>query len=178
MKLRRLLKLFTVPINMLHASLYPISYARKIGVNFKGDVTIYGSSYSMFSSEPYLVTLGKNVFISVGASFICHDGSTLPFRKEFPDLELAGEITVGDNVFVGAGALVLANVDIGNNCIVGANAVVTKNVPDGSIVAGNPARFIKGTSEFLEKAKQKSLKIGHLTGKEKVQAYKKIFNKK
>lgn len=178
MKLLRLLKIFTVPINMLHASLYPMSYARKIGVNINGNVKIYGTSYSMFSSEPYLVTLGDNVFISVGASFICHDGSTLPFRREIPDLELAGEISVGDNVFIGAGALVLANVAIGNNCIVGANAVVTKDVPDGTIVAGNPARFIKNTSEFLKNAELKSLKIGHLTGKKKVQAYKNIFNKK
>ncbi|WP_137885658.1 DapH/DapD/GlmU-related protein [Pseudomonas sp. 2FE] len=178
MKLRRLLKLFTAPVNMLHASLYPASYARKIGVNCKSDLTIYGSSYSMFSSEPYLVTLGQNVYISIGASFVCHDGSTLPFRKDIPDLELAGEITVGDNVFIGMGALVLANVNIGSNCIVGANAVVTKDVLEGSIVAGNPARVIGNTSDFLEKAKRKSLNIGHLTGREKVLAYKKIFNKK
>ncbi|WP_321372017.1 acyltransferase [uncultured Desulfuromusa sp.] len=177
MKLSRISKIFTVPFNMFHATFDPVSYAQKIGVNFNGDVKIYGSSYSMFSSEPFLVTLGDNVFISVGASFICHDGSTLPFRKDFPSLELAGEITVGDNVFVGAGALVLANVSIGNNCIIGANAVVTKDVPDDSIVAGNPARFIKKTSEFLEKAKCNSLDIGHLTGKEKVAAYKKIFHK-
>lgn len=177
MKVRRLLKVFTAPLNMLHAALYPVSYARKIGVELKGRVTIYGSSYAMFSSEPYLVTLGDNVYISIGASFVCHDGSTLPFRKDTPDLELAGEIRVGNNVFIGMGALILPNVSIGNNCIVGANAVVTKSVPDGSIVAGNPARLVSKTEDFLIRAKEKSLKIGHLVGKEKVLAYKKIFNK-
>lgn len=178
MKVRRLLKIFTVPLNKLHAALYPVSYAKKIGVELKGKVTIYGSSYAMFSAEPYLVTLGENVYISIGASFICHDGSTLPFRKEIPDLELAGEIRVGNNVFIGMGALILPNVSIGNNCVVGANAVVTKDVPDGSIVAGNPARIVSTTEDFLKRAQTKSLKIGHLTGKEKVMAYKKIFNKK
>lgn len=177
MKIRRLLKLFTAPINMLHAALYPVSYARKIGVQMNGKVTIYGSSYGMFSSEPYLVTLGDNVYISIGAGFVCHDGSTLPFRKDYPDLELAGEIKVGDNVFIGMGALVLPNVTIGSNCIIGANSVVTKSVPDGSIVAGNPARLIGNTADFLERAKVKSLKIGHLTGIEKVHAYKRIFAK-
>jgi carbonic anhydrase/acetyltransferase-like protein (isoleucine patch superfamily) len=177
MKLRRLLKIITVPINRLHASLDPVSYARKIGVNIKGSLTIYGSSYGMFSSEPYLVTLGDNVYISVGASFICHDGSTLPFRKDIPDLELAGEIVVGDNVFIGASSLLLPGVTVGSNCIVGANSVVTKDVPDDTIVAGNPAKIIKKTSEFLDQAKKKSLKIGHLTGVEKVRAYKKIFKK-
>lgn len=178
MKMRRLLKILTVPFNMLYAALYPVSYAKKIGVELKGQVTIYGSSYAMFSSEPYLVTLGDNVYISVGANFVCHDGSTLPFRKDIPDLELAGEIRVGNNVFIGMGALILPNVTIGNNCIVGANAVVTRNVPDCSIVAGNPARLVSSTEDFLTRAQKKSLKIGHLVGKEKVMAYKNIFNKR
>lgn len=178
MKFSRLLKIFTAPLNMLHAALYPVSYARKIGVELRGRVTIYGSSYAMFSSEPYLVTLGDNVYISIGASFVCHDGSTLPFRKDTPDLELAGEVRVGNNVFIGMGALILPNVIIGNNCIVGANSVVTRSVPDGSIVAGNPARLVSTTEDFLLRAQKKSLKIGHLSGKEKVLAYKRIFDKK
>jgi len=178
MKFRRLLKIFTAPLNMLYATLYPVSYAKKIGVELKGRVTIYGTSYTMFSSEPYLVTLGDNVYISIGASFVCHDGSTLPFRKDIPDLELAGEIRVGNNVFIGAGALILPNVTIGDNCIVGANSVVTRSIPDGSIVAGNPARLVSTTEDFLLRAREKSLKIGHLVGREKVLAYKKIFNKK
>lgn len=178
MKVRRLFKIFTAPLNMLHAVLYPVSYAKRIGVELKGRVTIYGSSYAMFSSEPYLVTLGDNVYISVGASFVCHDGSTLPFRKDIPDLELAGEIRVGDNVFIGAGALILPNVTIGNDCIVGAKSVVTRSVPDGSVVAGNPARLVSKTEDFLLRAQQKSLKFGHLTGKDKVLAYKKFFDKK
>ena len=163
---------------MLHAALYPVSYARRIGVEMRGRVTIYGSSYAMFSAEPYLVTLGDNVYISIGASFVCHDGSTLPFRKDIPDLELAGEIRVGDNVFIGKGVLILPGVVVGNNCIVGAHSVVTQSVPDGSIVAGNPARIVSTTEDFLRRAQKKSLRIGHLTGREKVLAYKKIFNRK
>ncbi len=174
---KRLLKLITAPINMLQAHLNPVSYAKKIGVEMQGCVTIYGSSYKMFSAEPYLVTLGNNVFISIDARFICHDGSTLPFRREIPDLELAGEIIVGDNVFIGLGAIILSGVKIGSNCIVGAGSVVTKDIPDNSIYAGVPAKFLKSTDDFLCKAKVDSLKIGHLTGKDKVLAYKKIFNK-
>lgn len=177
MKIRRLTRLFSAPLNMLLAALDPVAYARKIGVQMNGEVTIYGTSYVMFSAEPYLVTLGDNVFISVGVKFLCHDGSTLPFRKDYPDLELAGEINVGNNVFIGMGALILPSVSIGSNCIVGAYAVVTRNVPDGSIVAGNPARRICDTADFLERAKCRSLKIGHLTGPDKVAAYKRIFNK-
>ena len=178
MNFKRLTKLFTATANMLWAHLYPVSYARKVGVEMKGEVMIYGSSYKMFSAEPYLVTLGDNVFISVDARFVCHDGSTLPFRKEVPDLELAGEIVVGDNVFIGMSAIILAGVTIGSNCVVGAGSVVAKDVPDNSIYAGVPAKFIKKTDDFLSEAKSRSLKIGNLRGEEKVVAYKKIFGKK
>ena len=177
MKLQRLSKIFTVPFRMLYASLYPVGYAKSLGVRMNGRVKTYGSSYSMFSAEPYLVTLGDNVYISVGASFVCHDGATLPFRKIDPTLDLAAEISVGNDVFIGAGAVLLPGVKIGNNCIVGAHAVVTRDVADGCIVAGSPARTVGSWSAYLEKAKQNSLGIGHLTGKEKVRAYKAIFKK-
>ncbi|EGR2415809.1 UDP-2-acetamido-3-amino-2, 3-dideoxy-D-glucuronate N-acetyltransferase [Vibrio cholerae] len=171
----RLKKIIKFPINVLHAKLHPVSYAKKIGVNIKGSVYIYGSSYKMFSAEPYLVSIGNNVYISVDARFICHDGSTLPFRDKYPDFELAGKIDVGDNVFIGTRAMILPGVSIGSNCIVGANSVVTRDVPNNTVVAGNPAMIIKTTDEFLEKALKRSLKIGHLSGKEKVDAYKMIF---
>ena len=172
----RYLRFAMFPINFIWARLSPVSFAKKVGVNICGSVTIYGSSYEMFSAEPYLVTLGDNVFISIGVSFVCHDGSTLPFRRTIPDLEIAGKIKVGNNVFIGKGALILPNVEIGDNCIVGANSVVTKNIESNSVVGGNPAKVLKKTDEYLIKAQANSLKIGHLTGQEKVQAYKKIFS--
>jgi acetyltransferase-like isoleucine patch superfamily enzyme len=175
MKITRIFKIFTVPYKLLLAQLYPVSYAKSLGVTMHGHVTIYGSSYKMFSAEPYLVTLGDNVYISLDARFICHDGSVLPFRKDIPDLDITKRINVGDNIFIGMGAIILPGVNIGNNCIVGANAVVTKDVPDGYIVGGNPAKIIKKTSEYLEKAQRDSIHIGHLTGKEKVKQYKEIF---
>ena len=51
-------------------------------------------------------------------------------------------VVIGDDVFVGTGALVLKGVHIGNGSVVGARAVVTRDVPPGVIVAGNPARVI------------------------------------
>lgn len=51
-------------------------------------------------------------------------------------------ITLGDNVWIGDGALVTKGVSIGKNSIVGAKSVVTKDVPDNCIVAGNPARKV------------------------------------
>lgn len=52
-------------------------------------------------------------------------------------------VTIGDDVWIGAGAIVLKGVTIGSRSIVGARAVVTRDVPPDTIVAGNPARVVK-----------------------------------
>lgn len=163
------------PINVVYARLRPVAYAKKIGVNIKEQAQIYGSSYEMFSSEPFLVTLHDNVFISIRVQFICHDGGVLPFRRGFPSLDIAAPIVVKSNCFIGAGALIMRDETIGENCIIAANAVVTKDVPDGSVVGGNPARVIKATQDYLDNARRKSLEIGHLYGDEKLVEYKRIF---
>lgn len=50
--------------------------------------------------------------------------------------------TIGDNVSVYAGAIIVGGVTIGNNVTIGAGAVVVKDVPDNSLVVGNPMRII------------------------------------
>ena len=51
--------------------------------------------------------------------------------------------TLGDNVFLGCGACVLGGIHIGNNVKIGANAVVLKDVPDNCVVVGNPSYIVK-----------------------------------
>ena len=51
--------------------------------------------------------------------------------------------TIGCNVEIGAGAVILNNVNIGNNVKIGANAVVTKDIPNNAVVVGVPAKIIK-----------------------------------
>ena len=100
MKILRLLKIFTVPFNLLYSYLYPVKYAKKLGVNMKGLVTIYGNSYKMFSSEPFLVTLGDNVYITLNTKIICRDGYALAFRKDITDLGITKIMMVGNNAFI------------------------------------------------------------------------------
>lgn len=49
--------------------------------------------------------------------------------------------TIGDNVMIGAGAVLLGKIKIGNNAMIGANAVVVEDVPEGVMVAGVPAKI-------------------------------------
>lgn len=59
--------------------------------------------------------------------------------------------TIGNNVYIGAGAKIIGKIAIGNNVAIGANAVVTKDVPDNAVVGGIPAKIISmdGASEIL-----------------------------
>ena len=57
--------------------------------------------------------------------------------------EAARPIDVGDNVWLGGGAIVLPGVSIGENTVVGAGAVVTKDLPGDVVAVGNPARVIR-----------------------------------
>ena len=52
-------------------------------------------------------------------------------------------VVIGDDVWIGANAVILPGVTIGRHCVVAAGAVVTKDVPDNSVVAGVPAKILK-----------------------------------
>jgi len=57
--------------------------------------------------------------------------------------EYAKPITIGDDCWIGGGAIILPGVTIGEHCVVGAGAVVTKSVAAYTVVAGNPARVVR-----------------------------------
>ena len=162
MSIKRILYKYTVGF------FKPIKYAQKIGVNMRGGVHIYGRV--SWSSEPWIITLGNNVHITDGVKFITHDGGTLLYRNQIPDLEISKPITVGDDVYIGNNVIILPGVTIGNNVVIGAGAVVAKDIPDNSVAVGIPARVIKTADEYLEKLKRESLHLGHLSGQEKDKA--------
>ena len=95
------------------------------------------------------VVFGKNVFVAPNCGFHTA-GHPLDIEQRRKGLEFARPITVGDDVWFGAGAQVLPGVTIGMGAIIGAGAVVTRDVPPRTIVAGVPARVLchKG-NDFL-----------------------------
>ncbi len=61
---------------------------------------------------------------------------------------LSYPVEIGNHVWIGARAIILKGVKIGDNSIIGAGSVVTRNVDDNTIVAGNPAKYIRKTQGF------------------------------
>jgi maltose O-acetyltransferase len=102
-------------------------------------------SRSIFSYNVMILT-GQHLFnngkrVSVDPQF--DDGSWGGGIDEVPADGF--DVSIGEGVFIGAGAIILGGVKIENNCIIGAGAVVTNDVPQFSIVAGVPARIIGDT---------------------------------
>ena len=158
----------------IYSKLFPTKYLDKIGLNYKkGSLHLYG--HVDFSTEPWIITIGENVYITDGCKFITHDGGTLIFRQYVPDLEITKPITVGDNVYIGNNVIILPGVNIGSNVVIGAGAVVTRDIPDNSLAVGVPARVIKTADEYFEKIQKESLHLGHLIDKEKDEALKKYY---
>ena len=83
-------------------------------------------------------TLGSNVHIMSGKQQHYFDDLYRPIREQGGKLE---KVIIGQDTWIGNGALVMANV--GKKCIIGAGSVVTKDVEDFSVVAGNPAELIR-----------------------------------
>lgn len=102
-------------------------------------------------SHCWLIEIGNNVTMAPRVHILCHDAST----KEFLGYTKIGRVIIGDNVFIGAGSIVLPGVTIGNNVVIGANSTVTKDIPDNSLVVGSPAKIMSCLDEYLEKEKKR-----------------------
>ena len=100
-------------------------------------------------SHCWHITIGNNVTLAPRVHILAHDAST----KLFFDYTRVSNVTIGDNVFVGAGTIVLPGVSIGNNVVIGAGSIVSHDIPDGCVAVGNPARVVKSLDEYLNKEK-------------------------
>lgn len=112
--------------------------------------------FSVHADEPYLVSMGDNVWLTDGVRLLTHDGAlSMLSRVTGESLRKFGAVRFGNNVFVGMNSLIMPGVTIGNNCVVATGSVVTRDVPDGSIVGGNPAREIGTSDQLLAKWREK-----------------------
>lgn len=109
-------------------------------------------TYLLFNSVvPYTAVIGeKSKFAYGGIGTVIHSKSIIGKKVIIGQnvtigraLDPSGVPSIGDNVYISAGARIVGNIKVGNNVIIGANAVVNKDIPDNCIVAGVPAKIIR-----------------------------------
>ena len=99
-------------------------------------------------SHCWMITIGDDVTLAPNVHILAHDAST----KKVLGYTMIKPVHIGNNVFIGAGSIILPGVIIGDDVIVGAGSIITKDIPSNSVVCGN--RIIKTYSKFIEEKKK------------------------
>lgn len=85
------------------------------------------------------ITIGRHVHVNLNAT-IGHDAQVGDYVTISPLSAISGYVSLGHEAFIGTSAVINPGISVGQRSVVGSGAVVTKDVPDGSTVAGVPAR--------------------------------------
>lgn len=158
------IKLFSY-LNVRFYMKHYIKYLQKIGVKIpdydgqsfiSADAKLDGTGYSLLS-------IGQAVTISTDVRILVHDYSISrgirAASEEFNEhnrYRFMKPVVIGDNVFIGAGTIILPGSSIGGGTIIGAGSVVHGDIPEGVVAAGNPARVITSVEEWGKKHIQKN----------------------
>ncbi|GAA0450721.1 maltose O-acetyltransferase [Actinoplanes capillaceus] len=103
------------------------------------------ANYGLIALDVAPITIGEDVQIGTNVQLLTptHPVDPQPRRDKW---EAAEPIVIGDNVWLGSGAIVLPGVTIGDNTVVGAGTVVTRDLPANVVAVGNPARVVRTIS--------------------------------
>lgn len=115
---------------------------------FTGDNVFINQNCTFLDNNT--ITIGERVLIAPDVRIYAGD-HPINGKERYIDLgdgnarivSSSKPVTIGDDVWIGGGSIILPGVTIGNNVVVGAGSVVTKDIPDNVVVAGNPAKIIK-----------------------------------
>lgn len=149
---------------------------RQAGAAIGEDVTLYRPYNTTIDIQnPHLVTIGNHVKITGPATILTHDYSWSVLKAKYG--YIAGNqrpVTIGNNVFIGWGATILAGTVIGDNTVIGANSVVSGTLEGNAVYAGNPAKYLMSIDEYYHKRLARQLDEAYVY----VREFKKHMNRK
>lgn len=135
---------------------YKIEKLRKRGAEI-GNIRISGD-ITIDNNWPFLLHIGNNTHLTNNVTILCHDYSW-SVVKGYDGTLMGGvkPVYIGDNVFVGNGAIILMGARIEDNTIVAAGSVCTGHYPPNSVIAGSPAKVICTLDEYKKKRQERQL---------------------
>lgn len=116
------------------------------------------SNYNGIILDCAKVAIGDNVMLGPNVSILTA-GHPLHFELRNTGIEYAFPITIGNNVWIGAGAILNPGVNVGDNTVIGSGSIVTKDIPSNSVAVGNPCKVIRNITEEDKKYYFKNLKV-------------------
>lgn len=118
---------------------FPVKIIGKNNIEIGSNVVINSFTHMWGAGG---IIIGNNVMIAsnVVITSLTHDYNSTNMR--FSPI-IKKKVIIGDDVWIGAGAIILPGINIGKGAVVGAGAVVTSDVPEFAIVIGNPAKVLK-----------------------------------
>ncbi len=100
------------------------------------------ANYNCVILDVNTVKIGNDVLLGAGVQ-ICTASHPVDPDERKSGLEFGLPIEIGNNVWIGSGAIILAGLKIGDNSVIGAGSIVTKDIPSNVVAAGNPCRIVR-----------------------------------
>lgn len=118
--------------------LFSYGFRKNISIGFNTRI-----NHEVYIQGRCKVIIGNNCILSRRV-MIFDSGLDMGLIKHSNNLpHIESYVEIGNNVWIGAGAIILPGVKIGNHAVIAAGSIVTKEVPSFSVYGGNPAKFIK-----------------------------------
>lgn len=125
---------------------------------FLGDDVVIGMNCTFVDNQQ--IHIGSRVMIAPNVQIYTASHPVLPQERLIPERDRTGtcffrtyaqSVTIGDNVWIGGGTIILPGVTIGKNAVIGAGSVVTRSIPANCVAMGNPCKVVRNfTGEVPE----------------------------
>ena len=133
-------QLFGKRTNVYITPPFQCDYGRNISVG----TNVY-FNFNCIVLDVVKVRIGNNVLIGPGVQILTATHPIDPIERR-KGLEIGMEIKIGDDVWIGGGAIICPGVKVGDGAVIGAGSIVTRDVPGNVLSAGNPSKVIRKLS--------------------------------
>ena len=105
------------------------------------------ANYNLTLVDDGHIYIGDRVLIAPNVTIATANHTLEPELRRY-EMAYIRDVHIGENTWIGTGAIILPGVNIGKNCVIGAGSVVTRDIPDNSLAVGNPCNVIREIGDY------------------------------